>query len=578
MVDFTRRTHIVRCAADPKDPDALFADVEVLDALAFRGPKGEELVLRFDPKDIEPFIVDDVGGGNEKSPNNGTRRSHMERIKSKDGGLIDVEVLDAIAFRGPGDKEWILNLPSKKSSVFVTNSREDSGEAPFTRRGHNEKISETFEKNPSSYMTITRTDEVAFRTIRNEEMVIKMPSNDDPNSSDPRALTFISSPQDYDPTNPSGPKPPLNTDKNVYVSFPSGASMFTGDEKIGQGMLWWIRKISGGEILFIQVDITRINRLTPVAASSNFGFAAPQVDLARVTDVMPPFVPDKDHPAEKLDLKAVNIWGSKNINNVPGSGTPPLPNPDHAPPGNQANNWTALFWINVSKVKKEHDKKIEFTLTIPKMTGATPGQGSGTGHYIWAVSGGDEFTYVPIHPPPDVTNAFSPYPFNDVTGVTNYIGLWNNGPFTSQQRVLFSAYGITQPPDPDAGGLGWSSAAGASAAAAALNAFGVADKAAAEAAAAANGIKIQFPPPIIYTTLTLDFSAGPSTQNPSCQVKVTAWDFVGKTSFPYTDKNVALFTEPKGKTAVKTLSKTGPSEPATITVTYDTAGLKIETA
>lgn len=250
MADFTRRTHIVRCPADPESPDDVYADVEVLDALAFRTDMGKELVLRFDKKDIDPYIVDNTGGGHGRTPSKGTRRSHMERVKTKDG-LIDVEVLDVVSFRGPGGDEWILDFPSKKSSGFSKNGG-SPGSAPFTRRMHKEKISDPFgESKPDRYMTILRTDEIAFRTIGGKEMIIKMPSSDDGGK---RASTFVTSPKGYDPANEDGPKPPINKDKNVYVSFPKDGSPFTGDEKISQGMLWWIRKIKGGGT-YIRIDI-----------------------------------------------------------------------------------------------------------------------------------------------------------------------------------------------------------------------------------------------------------------------------------------------------------------------------------
>lgn len=572
---FTRRTHIVRCAADPKDPDSLYADVEVLDALAFRTPGGKELVLTFDQKNVDPYIIDEVSGKNKKTPNNGTRRSHMERVKSKDGGLIDVEVIDAVAFRGPGNKEWILNLPSKKSSEFSANDK-SNGSAPFTRRTHTEKISEGFEKKPTAYMTVTRTDEVAFRTVMGEEMIIKMPSCDDPNSSEPRADTFIVSPKGYDPKREDGPKPPLNKDKNVYVSFPEGANLFTGDEKVSQGMMWWIRKISGAELLFIRVKMERTNVAVPVTIQTNFQFSGDDVDdgvplhvdtIDLDPDIMSPDKVDASHPAQKLNFKDVNMWGSKYTNNR-SSG----PNPDHVEAGGEL-NWTALFWVNVGKVKKEHGE-VKLYFEIGRIDKPAPNGPSGSLSFIWAVSGGNQFVTVPIHPRPDATNAFGPYPFGD-TDAPTYIGLWNTGPFNSS---VFTKFGVAVPPNPDAG-IGWTNPADAAAFASALNAVGVADAAAAEAIRIGNELNIApGPPPTVFTSFTIEFAPGDPLKDGACLLTVDAWRFNGKTNFPYDEDNTIDFVKPtgEGKTKTKTLTSNAPSAPKAIQVTLDDNGLIVE--
>lgn len=275
MADFTRRTHIVRISDAPEGepPSDTYVDVEVLDAVAFKGPGGEDMVMSFKPENIDPVIIDNTGGGHGKTTNTGTRRSHMERITSASGGLIDVEVLDIVAFRTKNGEQWILNFPSKKASSFSTNGESDPGNP--TRRTHKEKISDGFKKDPAKgeYMTVVRTDAVAFRTIFGKELIIKMPSNDDPNSRDGRAKTFISSPKGYDPTNENGPVPPPNKDKNIYVSFPKDGSPFTDDTKVAQGMLWWIRKIHGGSA-YIYVTINARN-----ISNTSVPPPAPTIDL-----------------------------------------------------------------------------------------------------------------------------------------------------------------------------------------------------------------------------------------------------------------------------------------------------------
>jgi hypothetical protein len=267
MADYTRRTHVVRIPKDEKDPDNNYIDVEVLDAVAFKGPMGEDLVLNFKQENVSVWCDDDTGGGNERHEGQPTRRSHMERKRGPNGMMLDVEVLDAIAFKNKMGEEYILNLPSSKSSKHSTNDTSDGG--ANTRRTHTEKISDGFKKDAKEFTKIVRTDQVAFRTVLGKEMVIKMPSGDDPNQSEPeRANTYIWSPRGYDPTNDKGPKPPLNKDKNIYVSWPKNTSgPWLGDDedaRVSQGMLWWIRKIkTGGGIVILTFEYTATGSNTP---------------------------------------------------------------------------------------------------------------------------------------------------------------------------------------------------------------------------------------------------------------------------------------------------------------------------
>lgn len=219
MADFTRRTHIVRVKDKGPDvgADPTFVDIEVIDAIAYRTTNGEQHVLSCASKDCVPYIVDETGDGNEKSPGptEATRRSHMKRIEDPDDPTVgfDIEILDAIAFRDENGKEWILNMPTD-DEVSVYNSTTDEGDTKATRRIHNES--------PTGGPTIERCDSMSFRSVNGEELIIVMPSSDDPNGSTARASS-ATTPEGYDPklpdTDTSVAKPPDNKDPNVYVAF-----------------------------------------------------------------------------------------------------------------------------------------------------------------------------------------------------------------------------------------------------------------------------------------------------------------------------------------------------------------------
>lgn len=263
----TRRTHIVRISPDDP-PSETYVDVEVLDAIAFRTDTGKEMVLSFEASAADPYIVDDTGGKNGKTPAQPTRRSHMKRIVGKTDAThkLDVEVIDAIGFRDERGEEWILDMQATNGDDGVFNSTTGAGGSGATRRVHDEKIGFPFgEKKPTDYIKIERCDAMAFRSIRGKEMIIVCPSNDDPNSSFPRADTTVTSPKDYDPTNEDGPKPPANKDPNVYVAFVKGANgdvadPTTGDVSVSQGPLWWIRKVSSGKGIIYGVVHFRVGQ------------------------------------------------------------------------------------------------------------------------------------------------------------------------------------------------------------------------------------------------------------------------------------------------------------------------------
>lgn len=573
---FTRRTHIVRISDAKKGepPSDTYVDVEVLDAVSFIGPNGKQMVLNFDPKKIAPYIVDDTGGGNGKTPGRATRRSHMERITDKaSGAFFDVEVLDCCAFSDENGKEWILNLPGKKADGYNTTD----GDGGQTRRTHSEKVSPDFAKKPSQYLTVERTDMVAFRTINGEELVVRMASNDDPNSSKPRADTYIRTPKDYNPQDPDDTvKPPPNSDENVYVSFPTGGSPFTMDEKISQGMLWWIRKVAGGEVLVIMATVTEknmasniddLNHANPKACKITSNY---EHDADNGTAIMPPTV--RQPGDEPLKFKEINQWDSK-FGPVETTGSD---GGDGPPPGAVTKY---LFFLNVGRIKKSHEGRVEMKFEIPKLK-QKPGDAGGPTYYVWVVSGGDDFTFVPLHPIPDESNAFSLYPFDDFGPNPGfpYIGLWNGGAASAQFKAGLIFYGIPVPPDPDLGARGFSTPGAAAAAAAAYTAFYEADRNRAVANAAANDLKLTFAPPLVYVSFGLDFPPAGAIHKPEVQVELTAWDFTGKTSFPYDEQNTPLFDPPKvaAKKVTTTFGAIAPHVATSRTVVLDKDGLRIE--
>lgn len=256
MSNPTRRTHIVRIKDDTsgKPNDNKYVDIEVLDAIAFRIEGGKEVILKLPAKDADPYIVDDVGSHSEKAPGNATRRSHMAQIGSGTTAFY-IEKLDAVAYRDTRSQEWILKMPADSSVNFNQTDGGGASGAGKTRRTHSEKI---FVNNNKSgdFVTVERCDAISFRHVRNEEVIIKCPSFDDGNGA--RASTIISNLPNYDPTDDKvePPSPEEFGDKNVYFKFKPGyTSLNTGKEKISCGPLWWIRKIKHQQDALLYINV-----------------------------------------------------------------------------------------------------------------------------------------------------------------------------------------------------------------------------------------------------------------------------------------------------------------------------------
>jgi hypothetical protein len=97
-------------------------------------------------------------------------------------------------------EQHVAHISKRSRAKQGTPVRAASGEHPAALR---EKL------------TIERVDYLGFKTVNGETMIIKCPSADD--GSAPRAETYISSPQNYDPN--SDAPAPENTDPNVYIGW-----------------------------------------------------------------------------------------------------------------------------------------------------------------------------------------------------------------------------------------------------------------------------------------------------------------------------------------------------------------------
>jgi hypothetical protein len=596
----TRRTHIVRVTSGGAK-----ADVEVLDAIAFRNVRGEEMIIDFKSDNIDPVIIDDTGENNGKpgDSSTSTRRSHMQRITNeKTGAFFDAEVLDIVACRDQNGQEWIVvnatNDPDvAKAGANEFNATTGAGDTTATRRTHNEIIQAGFpavdpgSKPSGSYLTVTRTDMVAFRNVRGEEMILKLPSSDDPNdATNPRAATYVWSPTDpYDPTDPSSATPPDNSDPNIYLAVPDGGSLFTGDTPVSQGLLWWIRNIVGGDIIVVQIDITTqhfkdfasgeggegsndpIQNLPGIGVDSNFGLAASEVD-----DTLPlPAMPRNQQDIKSNLIPAINMtdgaWQTYNQ----------LVNPNRPPSRNF--DYTVLLFLNPSAIEtKDNGEKTQLVLGIPVIHLNFSDPISGIGYYIWATSNASGFINLPE---PDASNAFDP--ISAVTdllqGAGSYIGIWNNpGTYIPEGHAFTYSHAVV-PAGTYSTSLrigGFSSAAAAAAyaematadsaaqialALALANAQLAADQAAlAEVLSKgfANIAEIRIPydlaiagqeriiadtanSAVTWTSFTIPFDDGASPgPQPEIDLTITVADFNGKTTFDYDANNQPLFQYP----------------------------------
>lgn len=148
MAGYTRRTHIVRIPSPDTPPGTPiekgdFVDVEVLDAIAFRIENNKEVILSLDATKSIPYIVDNTDGDHSKTPGKATQRSHMKRVKSDDAkNALDIEIVDCWAARDQNNNEWILDMQPGADGSSAYNISDGSGDQKSTRREHNEIVSQ----------------------------------------------------------------------------------------------------------------------------------------------------------------------------------------------------------------------------------------------------------------------------------------------------------------------------------------------------------------------------------------------------------------------------------------------------
>lgn len=270
----TRRIHVVRIK-NPNDKGNTYVDVAVLDAIGIRTASGdealfevmafsgdqddasaassgaEERVYDMPAANAAPLIVDSTGDGSAKGdPKDAgakfSRKSHMKRLtnKTNPNQFIDVEILDAVALKGPNGSEVALIMPQGTSKAMVldaTGSQLNVPAGPDTTRAlHVIKLKSGDPKIPGSgdpkkFLLVERTDKIAFKGPNGHEFLLTAPNDDDASAND---TTNYSLDDDGNAT-----VPPDNTDPNPYVVFPpdSQGPFLGADVPTNQGLLWWIK-------------------------------------------------------------------------------------------------------------------------------------------------------------------------------------------------------------------------------------------------------------------------------------------------------------------------------------------------
>jgi hypothetical protein len=259
----TRRVHLVR--VKNKNNADEYADVKVIDAIALRLPNGEERLYDVTAKKAVPYMKDLTGDGNDVgTPAGATRASHLVRLTGADAAqMLDAEILDAFALRGPNGEELAIILPAKAATPAI---KDDTGNGlnvaaspDSTRALHVVKIAELAAGGSTStadagypsgditdnFAIVLRTDALALRGPNGYESLLIIPDG---------AADEIDTTQ-YVIDDNGDKAPPDNTDPNPYVRWPeAGAGPWTGKNPtasdgtappgINQGPLWWITKLS----------------------------------------------------------------------------------------------------------------------------------------------------------------------------------------------------------------------------------------------------------------------------------------------------------------------------------------------
>jgi len=144
MAGFTRKTHVVRVKSPFGGAGAsgagAWVDIEVLDALAFKTTNGKVHIWKCPSSEAVPYIADESGDTPDWSTG-GANSTRGSHVEAYGGG--DIEVLDRIAFIDgqDGNRPWILDMPSADAAPFCVT--DGTGDPNSTRRTHLEVVNET---------------------------------------------------------------------------------------------------------------------------------------------------------------------------------------------------------------------------------------------------------------------------------------------------------------------------------------------------------------------------------------------------------------------------------------------------
>jgi hypothetical protein len=267
---FTRKSHQVR-VKHPSTPE-IWADVEVLDAVALRLPNGKEVLYQVPAAVAVACIRDDTGDGQARGqPQGCSRVSHMVRLTNPDdeSQFFDVEVLDAFALRGPNGEEIALLMPEDGAREAIV---DDTGSgvgipasANTTRVLRAVKIAELVDgpgstaSDDPAYPSGEITDNFAL-SLRTEALAMRGPNGAESVLLIPAAGSDANDTTSYTFDDQGNKVPPDNSDPNVYVYFPedSAGPWLGAGAPIKQGPLWWIKRLNGTQaFLVLEFLVTR---------------------------------------------------------------------------------------------------------------------------------------------------------------------------------------------------------------------------------------------------------------------------------------------------------------------------------
>jgi hypothetical protein len=333
----------------------------------------------------------------------------------------------------------------------------------------------------------------------------------------------------------------------------------------------------GGGIIVVEIHQHREN----INASFGFTIIPAFGEFSESTPLMP-FIAggeETDLPPD-LDLKEMLVLsGHANPWEPPSSGGDDGGSTDVPTPP----DWDTLMFFNLRQFGSNNDTEDGFIvgMTFPAVPKTDEPSDTQFGYYIWLSGGGipgtHDASYVPRHPAPDATNAFLPYPFDDVQGILTYIALWNSigSTWDPATAARWADYGVPLPPLPSRGAYGWRSAAEAQQYCDGILAFQNADIDRAIEINAGNpdgDDRSDYQTPLEFTPLTIDFGAPPDPPKPKLYTAdIRALYYQSRVNFPYDSANGQQWPDPATPKDIGTRSIVqAPDTPIrSITITYD---------